>query len=72
VLHSGQDVVAGAIEDSVDARRCIACEPFAQRFHDGNGAADGGFEIERDLVLFCNARQPRSVPRKQRLVGGDH
>ena len=63
LLHAGQNVIAGAIEDSVDARRRVARKPLAHRFHNGNGAADCGFEIERDMVLLGNARPSRTPCR---------
>ena len=71
-LHAREHVIAGAVEDAVDARDGIAGEPLAQRLHDRDGAADRGLEIERDLVLLGERRQLDAVPRQQRLVGGDH
>src|SRR5215467_2948080 len=72
LLHARQDVVAGAVEDSVDARERIAGQTLAQRFHDRDGAADRGLEIERHMVLLGNGRQRDAVTGKQRLVGGDN
>src|SRR5215467_9067128 len=40
LFHARQDVVAGAVEDSVDARQRIAGQPLAQRLDDRDGAAD--------------------------------
>src|SRR5262249_30104287 len=42
LFHARQDVVAGAVENSVDACERIAGQALAQRFHDRNGAADPG------------------------------
>ena len=72
LLHAGQDIVAGAVENSIDARERIAGQAFAQRLHDRDGAADRGFEIERHVVLLGDSRERNPVPRQQRLVGGDH
>ena len=71
LLHARQDVVAGAVEDSVDARERIAGQTLAQRFHDRDGAADCGLEIQRHMVLLGDGRQRDAVAGKQRLVGGD-
>src|SRR6516162_1933655 len=71
LLHARQDVVAGAVEDSVDARERIAGQTLAQRFHDRDGTADCGLEIERHMVFLGNGRQRDAVAGKQRLVGGD-
>src|SRR5579862_7675714 len=45
LLHAGEDIIAGAVEDSVDALEGISRHPFAQRLHDGNGPAYGRFEV---------------------------
>ncbi len=71
LLHAGEDVVAGAVEDAVDAREGIAGEPLAQRLHDRDRAADRRLEIERDAVLLGERRELEAVLGEQRLVGGD-
>src|SRR6516162_345006 len=71
LLHARQDVVAGAVEDSVDARERIAGQTLAQRFHDRDGTADYGLEIQRHMVLLGNGCQRDAVAGEQRLVGGD-
>ena len=68
----GQDIVAGAVEDSVDAGERIAGQTLAQRLHDRDGAADGGFEIQRHLILLGHRCKADAVTRQQGLVGGDH
>jgi len=72
LLHLGQDVIAGAIEDAVDARDAVAGEPLAQSLHDRDGGGCRGFEIERDAVLFGQHRELHALLGEQRLVGGDH
>ena len=72
LLHPGQDVVAGAVEDAVDALERVAGQPFAQGLHDRNGAADRGLEIKRDVMLFRERGELDAVLGEQRLVGGDH
>ena len=70
-LHARQHVIAGAVEDAVDARHRIAGKTLAQGLDDRDGAADRRLEIERDLVLLGQPRELDAVPRQQRLVGGD-
>ena len=40
LLHARQDVIAGAVEDAVDARQRIARQALAQGLYDRDGAAD--------------------------------
>ncbi len=72
LLHAGEDVVAGAVENSIDACQRIPGKPLAQGLHDRNGAAHRGLEIERYAAFFGKRRQCDSVARKKRLVGSDH
>ena len=72
LLHAGEDVVAGAVEDAVDALERVAGQPFAQGLHDRNGAADRSLEIKGDMVLFRERGELDAMLGKQRLVGGDH
>ena len=71
LFHTRQDVIAGAIENSIDACERIAGQALAQRFHDGNGTTDRSLEIEGDVVLLGNGGQCDAVPGKQSFIGGD-
>ena len=71
VLHLRQDIVAGAVQDTVDALYAISAERFAQRLDDRDAARNGGFEIQCDAVLLCKARKLEAVLCEQRLVRGD-
>ena len=71
LLHLGQDVVAGAVEDAVDAADLVAGERLAQRLDDGDAAGHRGLEVERDAVLLGEPRELHAVLGEQRLVGGD-
>ena len=71
LLHAGEDVVAGAVEDAVDARDGVAGEPLAQGLDDRDRAAHRGLEIERDAVLLGERGELDAVLGEQRLVGGD-
>src|SRR5690606_5251165 len=47
-LHAREDIIAGAVEDAVDAADRIAGERFTQRLDDRDTAGGRGFEIEAD------------------------
>src|SRR5947209_9168187 len=70
LLHPGQDVIAGAVEDAVDAVDAGAAKPLAKRLDDGNGGADRRLEVQGAAMLLGGLRQPNSVLGDQRLVGG--
>ena len=72
LLHPGQDVIAGAVEDAVDAVDGGAGQPLAQRLDDGDRSAHRRLVIQRAAVLLGGLRQPHAVLGDQRLVGGDH
>ena len=72
LLHAREDVIAGAVEDAVDARERVAVKPFAQRLHDRDAAGDRSLEIERHAMAFGERGELVAVAGKQRLVGGDH
>ncbi len=71
LLHAGEDVIAGAVEDAVDARQRVADEALAQRLDDRDAAGDRGFEIERNMVALGERGERVTVPGEQRLVGRD-
>ena len=72
LLHAGEDVIAGAVEDAVDARELVADEALAQRLDDRNAARDRGLEIQRHVIALGERRELHAMLRKQRLVGGHH
>ena len=41
LAHLRQDVIAGAVQDAVDALDAIGCQPLAQGLDDGNAARHG-------------------------------
>ena len=69
-LHLGQDVVAGAVQDAIDAANLIAGQRLAHGLDDRDAAGDRRFEIQRDAVLLGQSRQIRAVQGQQSLVGG--
>ena len=50
LLHAREDVIAGAVEDTVDAREGVAVQSFAQRLDNRNATADRRLEIQRNVV----------------------
>ena len=72
LLHLGEDEVAGAVQDAVEARQAVAGERFAQRLDDRDAAADRRLEGERRAALLRKLRQLHAVRGEQRLVGGHH
>src|SRR4029078_4902380 len=71
LFHPRQDVIAGAVEDAIDALERIAGKPFTQRLEDRDRAADRRLEIERDVTRLRLRGERNAIARKQRLVGGD-
>ena len=72
LLHVGQDVVAGAVEDAVDAADGVAGKRLAQCLDDRDATRRCGLEIEADTRLLGGARQFEAVFGKERLVGRHH
>src|SRR4029079_3927385 len=70
LFHTREDVVAGAVEDAVDAGERVAVEPLAQRLHDRDAAGDRSLEIERRALPLGERRELVAVGRQQCLVGG--
>ena len=70
-FHSGQDVVAGAVQDAIDALDGIAGQSLAQGFDDRNAARDRRLEGKRDALFLGERGEPHAVLGEQRLVGGD-
>jgi len=45
-FHSGQDVIAGAVDNPVEVGDAVSDESFAEGFDDGDAAADAGLVIK--------------------------
>ena len=56
LAHRGQDVVAGAVEDAVDAADPVAGQALAQRLDDRDAAGHRGLEAERRAAAPRRAR----------------
>ena len=69
LVHRRHDVVAGAVQDAVDAADAVAGEALAQRLDDGDAAGDGGLVTEVAIRLPRSVRQRRAVVGEQRLIG---
>ena len=72
VGHARQDVIAGAVEDAINAGDAVASQRLAHGLDDWNAAGHRRFEIQRDRVLFRHSRQFDAMPGEQRLVRRDH
>ena len=70
-LHAREDVIAGAVENAIDAVDRIAGESLAQRLDDRNAAGDRRLEGERDTLLLGELGEIQTMRGEQRLVGGD-
>jgi hypothetical protein len=71
LLHQGENVIAGAVEDTVDAGDVIALQALADDLDHRDTAGDGGLEVERNPVLLGKGGKAGPVMGQQRLVGGD-
>ena len=69
LLHPGQDVIAGAVEDAVDAVDAGAAKPLAKRLDDRDSSSHRRLEVQGAAMLFGHLRQPDAVLGDQRLVG---
>ena len=69
--HAGEDVIAGAVYDAVDALETIADEGFAQGFDDRNATGDAGFLVEISTGLFGGSEEFGAVGGEKGFVRGD-
>ena len=70
LLHLRQDVVAGSVEDAIDAADLIAGERLAHHLDRGNATRHRRLEVERDRILLRDLREFGAVLGEQRLVSG--
>src|SRR6516165_5106899 len=70
--HQREDVIAGAIEDAVDAADGIALQALADGLDDRNAARNSALKIQRDTLLLGKRRERWSMMDKHRVIGGDH
>ncbi len=70
-FHSGQDVVASAVQDAIDALDGIAGQSLAQGLDDRNSARDRSLEGERGALFLGLRGEPHAVLGEERLVCGD-
>src|SRR6476620_3560793 len=58
LLHPGQDVIAGAVENAVNAVDAGSREALAKRLDDRNGRTDRRLEVQGATMLLGRLRQP--------------
>ena len=71
LLHAGEDVIAGSVQDAIDAVDGISGERLAQHLDDRNAAGHRRLEIEADAVCLGEFCQFDTVAGQKRLVRGD-
>ena len=71
-FHGCQDIIAGSIENAIDARDAVGTQPLAQGLDDRNAAGNGCLEIEGEVALLGGLGQRDAVMREQGLVGRDY
>ena len=71
VTHLRQDVIAGAVQDAVDALDPVRREALAQRFQDRDAARHRRLEGERDVIFRREPGELVAVMRQHRLVRGN-
>ena len=59
LLHAGQEIVGGAVENAVNERKLVRDQTFTQYLDDRNTARNAGLECVADVCLFP---QPRTFP----------
>ena len=72
LFHAGQDIVAGAVQNTGHTGDAIAGQAFAKRLHRRNATGHGGLEHQPDSLRFGQRGKFRAMMRQQRLVGRHH
>ncbi len=72
LTHRGQDEVAGAVEDTVDAQDPVGRQTLAQGFDDRDAARDRSLEAELGRSAFGERGEFGAVMGEHRLIGRDH
>jgi hypothetical protein len=70
--HSREDIVAGAVQDSMDVLESIGDKGFADHLDDRNPASHGGFIKNWDSAFACKVKNFLPMLGQQGLVAGDH
>ena len=71
-LHPAEDIIAGAVDDSVNMGNPVAHETLAQGLDNRNAPGHAGFVIKIGPMLARRGEQLLAVRGNQRLVGRDH
>ena len=72
VGHAAQNIIAGTVQDAVDAVDMVRGKAFTQCFNDGHRAGYGRLEAQLHPVLYRRCRQFRTSLGQQHLVRRDH
>ena len=68
LLHAGEDIVAGAVENAEHAGDCIAGQRLAHDLDDRNAARDRRFEIQQQAFVFGDRCEPHAKPASSALL----
>ncbi len=71
VGHTGQDVVAGPVDDAPHRTNVIGGERLSNDADHGDGASDRGLEIQIAAIGRGKVEQSRAALGQERLVRGD-
>ena len=71
VLHFGQHIVGGAVENTVDGENTVGVEVVHQRTDDGNAATNARLKKVTNAVLGGELEQLDTEGGNDLLVGGD-
>ena len=70
-LHSCQDIVAGAVEQAINAGDAVCRHAFAERLDDRDATRDRCFIAQRQPFGFGGGGEIKAVMGEHRLVGGN-
>ncbi len=70
-LHPRQDVIAGSIEDAVDAQDAVRRRAVTQRLDDRDAASDRRLILERNPLRLRQRGEVEAVVGKHRFVRGN-
>jgi hypothetical protein len=72
LAHGGEDEIAGAVKDAVDAQDAVGGQPLTQRADDRDAARDRCLVPQLRAGVLGQPRKLVAVQRQHRLVGRDH
>ncbi len=71
-FDSGQDVIAGAVENAAELDEFVSGEAFLKAGDDGDASGNRSSECDVSVVLAGQADEIGALPGDELFVGGDH